>query len=726
MARKSKAPAVRKIPGKDSSYQDRLKRLPERMFALLADHPPLVEDQLLKKLNIGRSPEKGLFKLYGQYRREGWLVRDDEGRIGLRTRSGHLRINPRGFGFVMNPQFAGDDIFVPERWFAGARHDDDVLVWFRDTPNGLEGRVMNVIGRATHEVTGRLERNRLGWRVIPDDSRKPAVDVALPGAHKAKPGDIVQATITEWPLDPRRPVKGEVTRTLGNPLLPGVDVSVVALEHHLPLEFPKAVLQAADKLPDTVQPEDWKGRLDLRDELVVTIDGSDSKDLDDAISLRALDDGGYEVGVHIADVSYYVPENSPLDLEAMERGTSVYLVDRVIPMLPERLSNGIASLNPGVPRLCVSALIRLDRVGRRVQAEFRRSVIRSRHRLTYEGVNALLSGEQEDTSGLLPFLETAVRVRNLLRDLRLARGAVDFDLPESKVILDVNGLPVDVVPRGRGLAETLIEEFMLLANETVAHALLEHKLPGLYRIHEEPGERMEQFREMIGALGYHLPEKITPKHLQELIFRVKGKPEERVVNSALLRTMKQARYQPENTGHFGLAAEEYTHFTSPIRRYPDLWVHRILTGWMEKRATGEALSRWQAKVSTVGEVSSLRERAAMEAERDSVSLKEAQFMADKLGERYEAVISGVTNFGIFVELPNLIEGLVRMEDLPPDYWVHDPVHYRLKGQRTGREYQLGQTVTAEVVRVDIAMKRIDFRLVQEGEARIPARRRQKG
>lgn len=725
MGKKNKAAGVRKMPGKESAYHDRLKRLPERIFALLADRPPLPEDQLLKKLNIARSPGKGLFKLYGQYRREGWLVRDDEGRMTIHTRHGHLRINPRGFGFVMNTEFPGDDVFVPERWFFGARHDDDVLIWYHDTPNGLEGRVMNVLSRATHEVTGRLERNRLGWRVIPDDARKPVVDVTLPNGHKARPGDMVQATITEWPLDPRRPVRGEVTRTLGSPLQPGVDVSVVALEHHLPLEFPRPVLEEANRLPDSVQESDWVGRLDLTDELIVTIDGADSKDLDDAISVRALDDGGFEVGVHIADVSYYVKEGSPLDLEAMQRGTSVYLVDRVIPMLPERLSNGIASLNPGVLRLCVSAIIRLDRMGRRVHAEFHRSVIRSRHRLTYEGVNAILAGKQDDVEHLRPFLETAVHVRHLLRELRQARGAVDFDLPESKVVLDVNGFPVDIVPRERGLAETLIEEFMLLANETVAHTLLEHKLPGLFRIHEEPGDRMEQFREMIGALGYRLPEKVTPKHLQDLIARVKGKPEERVVNSALLRTMKQARYQPENTGHFGLATDEYTHFTSPIRRYPDLWVHRILTGWMEKRATGDTLARWKAKVAEIGEIASQRERAAMEAERDSVALKEAQYMADKLGERYDAVISGVTNFGVFVELPNLIEGLVRMEDLPPDYWVHDPVHYRLKGQRTGREYQLGQPVTAEVVRVDIPMKRIDFRLVQEGEARMPAKRRQK-
>ncbi|WP_028962758.1 ribonuclease R [Sulfobacillus thermosulfidooxidans] len=701
------------------------KRLPERIFAILANGQPLLEEQLLKKLNKGRSPDKSLFRIYAQYRKEGWLVRTESGHISILVRPGHLRINPRGFGFVMNSEYPQDDIFVPARWFQGARHDDEVLVWYRKTPDGLEGRVMDVLSRATTQVTGRLDRNRMGWRVIPDDPRKPEVEVVVPKHEKVRPGDMVQATITEWPLDPRRSVRGELTKNLGNPFMPGVDVSVVALEHHLPLEFPPAVLKAAELLPAKVRPEDYEGRLDLTDELIVTIDGADAKDLDDAISVKALDHGLFEVGVHIADVSYYVEENSPLDLEAMERGTSVYLVDRVIPMLPERLSNGIASLNPGIPRLTVSAIMTMDATGEVQHVEFHRSVIRSKFRLTYEGVNALLANQQDDVHHLRPFLETALTVRNILRNRRIARGAIDFDVPESKVILDANGFPVDVVLRERGLAESIIEELMLLANEVVAREMIDKNLPGLFRVHEPPGERMEQFREMIGALGYRLPESLTPKHLQDLINRVQDKPEERVVNTALLRAMKQARYQSENTGHFGLAADEYTHFTSPIRRYPDLWVHRVLTTYLEGRLDEQTLSRWRSKVSVVGEVSSVREREAMDAERDSVALKEAQFMADKLGEQYDAVISGVTNFGLFVELPNLIEGLVRLEDLPSDYWVFDPVRYRLKGQRTGREYQLGQTVRAEVIRVDVAMKRIDFRLVQDNESRIKPKRRQK-
>ncbi len=701
------------------------KRLPERIFALLSNGQPLLEEQLFKKLNKGQGFDKALFRIYTQYRKEGWLMRADTGHISIRVRTGHLRINPRGYGFVVSSDYPQNDVFVPARWFQGAQHDDQVLVWYRETSDGLEGRVMDVIQRATISVTGRLEKSRSGWKVVPDDPRKPSVEVSVSKHQKMHPGDIAQATITEWPLDPKRTVRGELTTNLGNPFVPGVDVSVIALEHHLPLDFPPAVKKAAEKLPRAVREEDKTGRLDLSRELIVTIDGADAKDLDDAISVKRLDSGGFEVGVHIADVSYYVEENSLLDMEAMERGTSVYLVDRVIPMLPERLSNGIASLNPGVSRLTVSALITLDRTGEVTHVEFHRSVIRSKFRLTYEGVNAVLKDEQEDEHHLKPFLENALAVRNILRAKRMARGAIDFDIPESKVILDSSGFVVDVAVRERGLAESIIEELMLLANEMVAREIIAKKLPGLFRVHEPPGERLEQFREMIGVLGYRLPEALKPKHLQDLINHVQGKSEERVVNTALLRTMKQARYHSENAGHFGLATKEYTHFTSPIRRYPDLWVHRVLTAYLQGTADEETLNRWRSKLNVVAELTSQREREAMDAERDSVALKEAQFMADKLGEQYEAIISGVTNFGLFVELPNLIEGLVRLEDLPPDYWIFDPVHYRLKGQRTGREYLLGQAVRVEVIRVDVALKRIDFRLIHEHSSRIHPKRRQR-
>lgn len=683
------------------------------------------ENAAVSRLAGDQKVSKTLYRALADLRRDGWVSRDFENNLSIETRTGVLRVNPRGFGFVVSPEHPGDDIFVPGRLLLSAAHEDRVLVWVRrvgGTP-GPEGRIMDVVARAHTHLVGRLDRSRGGgWRVIPRDMRQPLVMVAkTPGAERWQSGVIVSCRITEWPLDPKRPVRGEVDEILGQAGEAGVDIRALMVERHLRLVFPPEVAAQADALPDSVRESDIVGREDLRDQLVVTIDGSDAKDLDDAISIQKTE-SGYLVGVHIADVSGYVQEGAPLDLEARTRGTSVYLVDRVIPMLPERLSNGIASLNPGVPRLTLTAWIDLDREGHRREVRVVRSVIQSRHRLTYDYVNQVLSGEAEAEEPLKSLLVLAKELRQLLHDIRIKRGAVDFDLPEAKVILDDKGHPIDIVPRTRGLAESIIEELMLLANEAVASQLIKHRLPGLFRVHDEPGDdKMDQFRELIGALGYRLPKEVTPKSLQALLEHVKGKPEERVINSALLRSMKQARYGPVNTGHFGLASREYAHFTSPIRRYPDLWVHRVLSQFVQGKFTDQDRSRLEQLVQEVGEGSSAREREAMDAERDSVEMKEAEYMHDRLGEEYTAVISGVTNFGIFVELPNLIEGLVRMEDLPRDYWQFDPVHYRLTGERTGRVYQLGQEVEVVVASVDVALRRIDFRLKSAPPTTVPAK-----
>ena len=692
----------------------------EKVFALLYKKPPIAESAVVTSLAGQQKATKALYRAFSDLRHESWLTRDFEGKVSVETRVGTLRVNPRGFGFVVSPEHPGDDVFVPARFLLSATNDDQVVVWVRrvhGTP-GPEGRIMDVAERAHSHLVGRLDHNRGGgWRVIPRDMRQPIVLVgrADAGSHWHT-GLIVSCRITDWPLDPKRPVRGEVDEVLGESDAPGVDVRALMVERHLSAEFSAEVLQEADALPDQVRPEDLAGREDLRDRLIVTIDGADAKDLDDAISVDRTD-AGYRVGVHIADVSYYVREGTALDLEARNRGTSVYLVDRVIPMLPERLSNGIASLNPHAPRLTVTAWIDLDHHGRRTGVRITRSVIESQHRLTYDQVNQVLAGTLTLDARLDEMLILAGEVRHQLHQLRVQRGAVDFDLPEAKVILSEAGHPVDIVPRNRGLAESLIEEFMLLANEAVAGELLRHRLPGLFRVHDEPGDdKMDQFRELIGALGYRLPKPVSPKSLQVLLNEVKGRPEERVINSALLRSMKQARYGPVNTGHFGLASREYAHFTSPIRRYPDLWVHRVLTEHLLRPLNSENRERLENLVQEVGESSSAREREAMEAERDSVQMKEAEYMRDRMGEEYQAVISGVTNFGIFVELPNLIEGLVRMEDLPQDYWVFDPVHYRLKGERTGRVFQLGQEVEVIVAGVDVALRRIDFKLKSSATA----------
>ncbi len=661
-----------------------------------------------------RKVSKALYRAMADLRREGWVMRDFNGDVWIETRTGVLRVNPRGFGFVVAPEHPGDDIYVPSRFMLSATQDDEVIVWVRRITGkpGPEGRIMGIKTRAHTHLVGRLEHVRSGgWQVVPRDVHQPVVHVGRqlqPGQWRS--GLIVSCRITEWPLDPRRKVRGEVEEVLGHADEAGVDVRALMVEHHLRSNFPPNVVAQAQSLPDTVREADWVGREDLRQTLVVTIDGSDAKDLDDAISVQRIT-GGYRVGVHIADVSFYVPEGSALDLEARRRGTSVYLVDRVIPMLPERLSNGIASLNPDVPRLTMTAWIEVNGEGRRTAVRIERSVITSRFRLTYDAVNQVLQGTLSVDPALSDMLHLAEEVRNCLYTRRVQRGAVDFDLPEAKVVLDGNGHPIDIVARSRGTAESIIEEFMLLANEAVAGELIRHRLPGLFRVHDEPGsEKMEQLRELIGALGYRLPKIVTPKSLQKLLAQVKGKPEERVINSALLRSMKQAHYGPTNTGHFGLASKEYTHFTSPIRRYPDLWVHRVLAQYLSAQLSDAERSRLQALVQEVAELSSVREREAMEAERDSVQMKEAEYMRDRIGEDYQAVVSGVANFGIFVELPNLIEGLVRVEDLPHDYWVFDAVHYRLRGERTGRMFQLGQEVRVVVANADVALRRIDFRL----------------
>ena len=684
------------------------------------------EDMVVSRLAGDKKPTKTLYRALAEMTREGWVSRDFENKLCVEVRRGSLRVNPRGFGFVVAQEFPGDDVFVPARLLLSATQDDQVAVWVRRVSGapGPEGRIMDVIVRAHPYVVGRLDRLRQGgWRVVPRDVRFPVVLVARrPPGVRWQSGLIVSCRITDWPLDASHPVRGEVEELLGRVDDPGVDIKVLMAERQIKPSFPQEVLQEAKSLPDKVRDDDLADREDLRDMLIVTIDGSDAKDLDDAISVERTA-SGYRVGVHIADVSFYVPEGSLLDQEARRRGTSVYLVDRVVPMLPERLSNGIASLNPQVPRLTLTAWVEIDREGRRTDARIARTVIQSHYRLTYDYVNEVLHGKERADEPLYQLLKSAEEVRNLLYKNRIDRGAVDFDLPEAKVLIDEAGHPTDIVPRSRGVAESIIEELMLLANEAVADKLVRHRLPGLFRVHDEPeGDKLDHFRELVGALGHRLPKTFTPKSLQKLLTLVEGKPEERVVNSALLRSMRQARYSPVNTGHFGLASPKYTHFTSPIRRYPDLWVHRVLTLNMQKSLPPDERRRLRQLAEEVGESSSAREREAMEAERDSVGMKQAEYMRDRVGDHYQGVISGVTNFGMFIELPNLVEGLVRMEDLPRDYWIFDPVHYRLTGEHSGQIFQLGQEVEIIVAKVDVALRRIDFQLKSSEESR-PAPRK---
>jgi ribonuclease R len=682
---------------------------PRRIWRQLAGKPEaLPERELLRHLAQGHSLHEAA-RWVSRLKDGGWLSQEPRGRLRLLEIEGELRMNARGFGFVVGE--TPPDVFIPERALAGAMHGDLVTVWVRENPEGKgpEGRIMEIRARGLKQVVGSVVRQHGRWVVRPSDERLPAVAVGHGrGRLSYQPGTIVVAEIVGWPAASGESPRGRVTEVLGRPGQTGVDVRVVMAEHGVPGAFPPAVVAAAAALPRDVRRPDWKGRKDLTGDFIVTIDGADAKDLDDAVSVETLPDG-WRVGVHIADVSFYVDEHGPIDQEARKRGTSVYLVDRVIPMLPEELSNQIASLNPGVPRLTVSAWITLSRQGEVRRVDFARSVIKTRHRLTYEAVNRALAGEADELSDIREWFVEANHVAEVLHRQRVRRGAIDFDLPEAKVELGPDGSPTGIVARHRGLAERLIEEFMLLANEAVAATLLKAELPGLFRVHEEPAaEKLDDFRTLAGALGHRLPERVAPKDLQKLLDRVRGTPEELVVTGALLRAMRQARYAAESLGHFGLATEHYTHFTSPIRRYPDLFVHRVLTAWMAGRLTPAARRDWAREAPEVALVSSERERAAMEAERDSVLVKQVQFMADKVGEEFSGVVSGVTGFGLFVSLEVMVEGMIRLEDLPHDTYRADPVHQTLTGGRSGRVYRLGDPIRVQVARVDQAARRIDL------------------
>lgn len=646
--------------------------------------------------------------------RQGWIEAAGDGRLGIRQAEGRLEVNPRGFAFVV--ETGGPDVFVPPKFFGGALHGDRVRVWLRTEPGapGPEGHVMEVVERGRRAWVGRLVRAGRYWMVEPRDERLPPVRVGRGRTRRRVPaGTLVRVEVTEWPETPRGPAVGRVVEVLGAEDLPGMDMRLLMEEQGLPADFPEPVVEEAAALPGEVRPEDVSGREDLRDRFIVTIDGADAKDLDDAVSVERTPDG-YVVGVHIADVSYYVREGSALDREARARGTSVYLVDRVIPMFPVALSNQLCSLNPGQDRLTVSVFVSVADDGTVRRARFARSVIRSRHRLTYEAVNAALAGRPGALEPIRDWLLLAHEVAEVLHRRRRERGAIDFDLPEPRVVLDPSGAPVALGVRERGPAERLIEEFMLLANEAVARRLEERELPGIWRIHEPPApDKLEMFREMAASLGYRLPAaRPSPKALQRLLDACAGKPEERVLRTSLLRAMQQARYAAENAGHFGLATSSYTHFTSPIRRYPDLFVHRVLVAHLAGRLDADQAARWAAEAPAVAALASERERLAQDAERASVQLKQVQYMADKLGEEFDAVISGVAAFGLFVQLDTLVEGLVRLEDLPDDAYELEASRYTLVGRRTGTHYRIGDPVRVSVIRVDTDARRIDFRLLE--------------
>lgn len=640
-----------------------------------------------------------------------------EGRLFTGTFIG----NPKGFGFVVvDTEEEMQDIYIPEEYTGAAFHKDKVEVVLLKTSMGKrqEGQIVKVLEHEITQIVGTFQRSNSFGFVISDNG-KISRDLFIPKEKTmdAKTGQKVVAKIKDYG-DRRRSPEGEITEILGNAGDAGVDVLSIARSYDIPMEFPDKVQAQADRCPDHVIEGDFAGRTDLRDVQMVTIDGEDAKDLDDAVSLTKEGDL-YQLGVHIADVSNYVQGGSALDKEALKRGTSVYLVDRVVPMLPKRLSNGICSLNAGEDRLALSCLMTLNAAGEIISHKICESVIHVDRRMTYTAVNAILQDPSCETADkyreLVPMFLEMGKLSKIIRERRNKRGAVDFNFPESKILLNEYGQPIDVVPHEANDATRLIEDFMLSANETVAKEYCTRKLPFLYRIHENPdSDKMESTLSVIRSLGLDVEkgkQEITPKEIQKIQEQIEGTQAEPMISRLLLRSMKQAKYNPECVGHFGLAAKYYCHFTSPIRRYPDLQIHRIIKDDLRGRLNDDKIAWYKSILEGVGEKTSMLERRADEIERETDKLKMAEYMLRHLGEDFEGVISGVSGWGFYVELPNTIEGLVHMTSLRDDYYIFDEAHYCLIGEMTKKRYTLGEKVKVRVVDVDLIAKTIDFNVL---------------
>lgn len=631
--------------------------------------------------------------------------------------------HPRGFGFLEIPE-AEEDIFIPEESIGTALHGDTVqIVVKKDGKDGkrCEGEVVKVLERGTREVVGTYQQCD-GFGFVVTDNQRFLKDVFIPAGKSltAEDGDKVLAEIKDHG-NKRRSPEGKIIEILGKPGECGVDVLCVAKSYELPMEFPEKVAKQAERIKETLNEGDFYGREDLRDVVMVTIDGEDAKDLDDAVSLTKEEDL-YHLGVHIADVSNYVQYNSALDKEALKRGTSVYLADRVIPMLPQKLSNGICSLNAGEDRLALSCLMDIDKKGRVVSHRIVESVIHVKERMSYTNVKKILLQEDEELAKryeeLLPMFFQMKELSELLRNRRKKRGAIDFDFPESKLVLDEKGKVVDIYSYEQNIATRLIEDFMLAANETVAEEYCMLGLPFVYRTHENPDmEKVETVLEMVHQAGIKVKkgkETISPKEVQKILKELEGMECEPFFARLILRSMKQAKYTVEDTGHFGLAAKYYCHFTSPIRRYPDLQIHRIIKETLRGKMTEAKIQHYKGILEEVARQSSAMERRAEEVERETIKMKKAEYMKQHIGEAFEGTVSGVTEWGFYVELDNTVEGLVHVNSLTDDYYTFDKDRYCLVGDMTGRAYRMGQRVKVWVENADENTKTVDFKIERMG------------
>ncbi|MED3876262.1 ribonuclease R [Lysinibacillus capsici] len=691
------------------------------------DYKPLTVGEIEDEFGFEDAEEfKELVKTLVRMEGQGLVVRSRSNRYGLPERMNLLRGkfigHAKGFGFVTPDVEGMDDVFIPPHEINGAINGDIVLIRVLKESFGdrREGTVTKVVERGQTSFVGTFQANRGFGFVVLDDKKLPMdIFIAKGDTLGAVDGHKVVVEVATWPED-LKSATGYITKILGHKNDPGVDILSILYKHDIPPEFPDEVIAAAQRVPDEITEADLVGRRDLRHETIVTIDGADAKDLDDAVTVTKNVDGTYKLGVHIADVSYYVTQGSVIDIEAYDRATSVYLTDRVIPMIPHRLSNGICSLNPQVDRLTLSCEMIIDANGNVVAHEIFQSVIKTTERMTYKDVYKILEEQDEALieryEPLVPMLKNMAELSGILRRKREMRGAIDFDFKESKVIVNEEGWPVDIELRERTVAEKLIEDFMLAANETVAEHFHWMNVPFLYRIHEDPKpEKLQRFFEFVTNFGILIKgtgNTVHPKALQDVLKAIEGMPEEPVISTMLLRSMQQAKYYPESLGHFGLSTDFYTHFTSPIRRYPDLVVHRLIRTYLINKDTSrETIAQWSMAMDEIADHTSERERRAVDAERDTDALKKAQYMSDKIGEEFEGIVSSITNFGIFVELPNTIEGLVHISNMTDDYYRFDDRQMIMIGERTNRQFRIGDEVTVRVANVIIEESSIDFEIV---------------
>lgn len=710
--------------------------LKQRILSYMQEeaYKPLLAEDVAEGMQLTPEDLIQFWAAMEELEQEALIIRNRSDLYGLPSRMhlvvGRLSMSVKGFGFIVpdrKDREEDTDVFVPGPMLGTAMNGDRVVA--RVAPSDIpgrsrEGEILRIVERANKRIVGTFESSKTFGFVTPDDARlSQDIFVAKNQFGGAKTGMKVVVEITEWPTK-RHSAEGKIIEVLGRRGAPGVDVLSVMRQYDLTEEFPEEVQAAANATEQMPLPEEYRGRKDRRYVRIVTIDGEDAKDLDDGVYAEKRGNGNIFLGVYIADVSWYVRENSPLDREAGERGTSVYLVDRVIPMLPKALSNGICSLNAGEDRLSMACEMEIDQRGKVLHYEIFPAVIHVYRRLSYNIVNKILVGREQpfldDNADLLPMLETLEELRGILKEKRRARGSIDFEIPEVKVKLDEDGHPVALVKREGSLAESIIEECMLVANETVAEHMERKHLPFIYRVHEQPkSEKIEQLNHLLGAFGLFVRSDaeggIKPMDVQKALEKVKGHPEEKLVSTVALRSMQQARYCEENLGHFGLAAQFYTHFTSPIRRYPDLIVHRLLRESLGEQGISRARrEKLRGMLPEIAAHSSKRERVAIEAERETADMKKIEYMARSVGEEFEGIISGVTAFGVFVELDNGVEGLVHVSTMVNDYYAYVEERFAMVGERTGTVYRLGDSVEVILEKANVEERTLDFVLKGNG------------